>query len=189
MATYPIITKETTHGHAAFLYSSPEERLELIAHYFQEGLAKNELCIYVTSEQPDDVAFKFIKLGFNVRRPLKDGALRIFEMNETYLPNGHFVADFMLANVSSYIEEAKELGHTGLRTAGEMSWIYDHPKYSNDAREYEARVNELSKDHPEFVGLCMYPVHDHFARVIHDTADTHPSFIHDGKIQLNPMFR
>lgn len=188
MTNLQSITKSNTHGHAAFLYNTSEEQLELVAKYFKDGLANNELCIFVTSDVPDEVASKFMELDFDVYEPIQSGALRIFEMNDTYLPDGRFGANYMLANVSNFIAEAKSLGYSGLRTAGEMSWIYDHPEFIEQARKYEAKVNELGEQHPEFMGLCLYPVQDHFAKVLHDVSETHPSFIYDGRPRLNPQY-
>jgi hypothetical protein len=188
MAPFPSITRANTNGHAAFLYNTSQERLELLAQYFQEGLAKHELCVFVTADTSDVATDKFVKLGLDVRESLQSGALRIFEMNSTYLPDGTFAANYMLANVASYIDEAKSLGYTGLRTAGEMSWIYTNPEFTDEAKHYEKRVNELGKQHPEFIGLCLYPVQDHFAKVLHDVSDTHPSLICDGQPLPNPHY-
>jgi len=44
------------------------------------------------------------------------------------------------------------------RTAGEMSRIHDHPEIAQEAKRGEARVNKLGKQHPEFIGLCLYPI-------------------------------
>jgi len=184
----PSITRSNTHGHAAFLYNTSEERLEVIARYFKEGLAKHELCVYVTADDPDIIIDKFQELGLDVGKHIRSGALRIFGADETYLPDGHFAANFMLANVANYIKEAKSLGYRGLRTAGEMSWIYDHPEFAAEAKNYEAAVNQLGDQHPEFIGLCLYPVQKHFAKVLHDISDTHPSFIYENRPSLNPHY-
>lgn len=189
MTRFPSITYKNTHGHAALLYDTPEERLDIITQYFQEGLEHNELCVFVTSGSLDESKAEFKKRGFDVSRYIQSGALRIFEMNATYMPNGQFTADYMLANVNNYLEEAKSLGFNGLRTAGEMSWIYDNPDSSAEAKQYEYLVNTLGPEHPEFVGLCLYPVKDHFAKVLHDVSDTHPSFIYEGRPTLNLQYQ
>jgi hypothetical protein len=185
MVRLPSITRSNTHGHAAFLYNTSEERFEVLAKYFKEGLKNGELCVFVTADKPDDAADKLLEEGLDVREPIQTGQLRIFEMNDTYLPDGRFAANYMLSNVSNYIKEAKSLGYKGLRTAGEMSWIYEHPEFIEASHDYEDRVNDLGEQNPNFIGLCLYPIQDHFAKVLHDVSDTHPSFIYHGEPMAN----
>lgn len=180
--------KQTTQGHAFFLYSSTEERLSLIAEYFQQGLANNELCIFVTPETPRQAIESFARVGLDVGEAVAQGSLRIFEMNETYLPDGHFVSDYMLNNVSNFMEDAKAQGYSGLRTAGEMSWLDAHPEAMKEAVTYEAGVNGLNEPKPAFTGLCLYPIRDGFDETFQGAMRTHPSFIYNGEVRPNPHY-
>ncbi|MBW3568996.1 MEDS domain-containing protein, partial [Candidatus Parcubacteria bacterium] len=111
--------KATTQGHTCFFYTDAVDRFGVLAQYFKQGLDKNELCIFVTAESQDDTIHYFMNAGLDVSKPVKDKALRIFEMNSTYISNGRFVTEYMLNNVSNFIDNAKEKGYSGLRTAGE----------------------------------------------------------------------
>lgn len=188
MARGMILDKTTTQGHALFLYSDAAERLAVIAQYFKQGLANNELCILVTADSKAVTVQNFKKIGFNVTESLKNKALRIFEMNATYLPNGQFVTDYMLSNVSSFIESAKEEGYNGLRTAGEMCWTKEHPEAVDDAIDYEHKVNGLAPAGSNFIGLCLYPMQDVYSKIIQGAVRSHPSFIYDGHIRSSPYY-
>ena len=169
------------------MYESRQERLQTLAEYFGEGLAKGELCVFVTPDTSKKVIKDFRSTGLNIAKAVQNGDLRIFEMLKTYLPHGKFVADFMLLNVANFIMEAKAKGFTGLRTAGEMAWLYDRPEFVADATDYESQVNDLNTDSPEFTGLCLYPVHKGSSAIIDGALKTHPFYMYDGIRQTNPF--
>jgi len=185
MAESPSITRSNTRGHAAFLYNTSDDRFEVLAKYFKEGVEAGELCVFVTADEPDVAGDKFVELGFAIHEPIQSGQLRIFGMTDIYLPDGRFAANYMLANVESFIKEARSLGYKGLRTAGEMSWIYDHPEFIEESHRYEDQINGLGDQNPDFIGLCLYPVKDQFAKVMHDASGTHPTFIYNGEPMAN----
>ncbi len=188
MTKHTVINNDTTNGHAFFLYNDVDERHELLTAYLKQGLDNNELCILVTSELPNDILQSFSSLGFDAKTAYKNQSLRIFKMNQTYLPDGQFSADYMFNNVATFINEAKADGYNGLRTAGEMSWLAERPEYAEAAEAYEHNVNNLCTPDLNFIGLCLYPVQDAFTDILASAARTHPSFIHDGQIQSNKHY-
>lgn len=179
--------KQDSHGHLLFLYESPDERLQTLGEYFRDGLAKGELCVFVTPHSSRKVVKDLKSVGLNVATAVKQGHLRIFEMEKTYLPHGKFVADYMLLNVANFIMEAKAKGYTGVRTAGEMAWLYEHPEFLADATHYESQVNELNAANPAFTGLCLYPVRRGFGKILDSALRTHPSYVYDGTPRTNPF--
>lgn len=171
--------------HVCYFYESNDERYELLAQYFQEGLAHNELCVFVTPEPLEAVIGHFQVAGLAVAAAIKTGALRVFEMNSTYLPDGHFSADYMLQNVRNFIADAKRQGYAGLRTAGEMLWIHQHPEFSEAAAVYEQRVNTLTASDGSFVGLCLYPAERAVDTLQTNVLRTHPLLMYDGQTRFN----
>ena len=159
--------------------------MKLLAQYFHEGLEKGELCVFASSESVDNVIDAFRQAGLFVADPLTRGALQIIAMNDTYLPHGKFVAHYMLHNVASFIEDARDQGFTGLRTAGEMEWISEHPEFQHAAAKYEADVTDLGKGEGQFIGMCMYPM-SHDTTILQDALRTHPTLMYDGRLRMNP---
>jgi hypothetical protein len=94
----------------------------------------------------------------------------------------------MLNNVRLFIEEAENLGYAGIRTAGEMSWLDEHPEAIDEATDYEYRVNGLSTPHDNFVGLCLYPAQSAFTSILTGAARSHPTYIHNSRVRPNPHF-
>jgi KaiC/GvpD/RAD55 family RecA-like ATPase len=131
------LDKHSTKSHILFIYDSESDRLQILSDYLQQGLRKNEQCIFVTYDSIDEAIRKFESVGFDAGKYVDNGSLCIFGMIETYLPDGHFITDFMLNNVRLFISDAKKAGYKGVRTAGEMSWLDDNPEMMEAAQEYE----------------------------------------------------
>jgi hypothetical protein len=185
-ATYD---KSTTKGHTCFFYTDANDRFKVLSQYFKQGLDNNELCIFATAESQDDTIQYFMNAGLDVSKHVQDRSLRVFEMNSTYITNGKFVADYMLSNVSNFIDNAKEEGYSGLRTAGEMNWTKDHPESDDAVIDYEEKINVLSAENPNFIGLCLYAIQkDYNKKIIRGAASIHPTFIYSGQIKSNPYF-
>ncbi len=174
------------HGHAAVFYSNAQEYLKLLAQYYAEGLAQGELCIFVSSQTPEEVITSFAGAGLYVAEALANGHLQLLEMDDTYLPNGEFAADTMLQNVARFIDDAAARGYKGLRAAGDMLWISQHPEFQPAAAHYEANVTDLGRKHADFVGLCLYPLQDDNVAIVQDALRTHPVYAYDAKFTLNP---
>jgi hypothetical protein len=171
------IAQSDAHGHTILVYSAREERLRALAEYFREGLANGELCIFVAPEPPEEIIEGLLLAGLDVNEAVAQNKLRLFEMNKTYLPHGAFVSNYMVTNVINFLIDAKTRGFTGVRTAGEMAWLYDHPEFLPDAMQYEDQINELSSENPDFIGLCMYPVRAGAEKVLERAMHVHPDIL------------
>ena len=180
-------TGRDAHGHILLVYEDHDERLRLLAEYFGEGLANNELCVLVTPGPLDRVINDLRSAGLDAQQAANDDRLRIFEMTDTYLPHGKFIANYMLQNVTDYIAEARNKGFSGVRTAGEMSWLYGLPEFFEAADQYERMVTELGSNNPQLTGLCLYPVRQGSGRILDDALHTHQSIIYDGTLRTNPF--
>jgi hypothetical protein len=143
--------------HKVFMYKSQTDRHSFLASYFKEGLEARRLCVFVSPEPKEKVIEDFGTHGLDVSSALVTGAFRLYDMQETYLPHGEFVTGFMMRNVERFIHDAKELGYTGLYTAGEMSWVYQQSHFWHELEEYESEVNALQRRHRTFTALCLYP--------------------------------
>jgi MEDS: MEthanogen/methylotroph, DcmR Sensory domain len=189
MAKSLSVTRKNSSGHIAILYENVEERMRLLAQYLQEGLDKDELCIVVVSESPDEIIDHLSAFGLDARTAVADDTLRIFDMQQTYLSGGEFISDYMLRNVETFIHDAREAGFTGLRTAGEMSWLHRHLHAQPEAERYELEVNTLAHDHDDFIGLCMYPAPNAFgADILRGMLSTHPQYVYDNRIHKSPHY-
>ncbi len=175
--------------HACFFYDSNQQRHKVLASYFQEGLDNKELCILVTPETPRQVLAGFKTLGHDLSDAVASGAFRIFDMHSSYISDGRFVSDFMLQNVKVFIEDAKSNGYSGLRTAGEMTWLYSAPEFTEEAKQYESDVNNLTTPSSHFTGICLYPTENANTKIVTDALQTHPGYLDNGHICANPNYK
>ena len=178
----------STKGHALFMYRNAISENDFLANYFWEGLTQGDLCVLVSAHSRKDTIHMFATSGHDIEPYLKRNDLRIYNMTDTYLPNGEFVAKYMLSNVQSFVAEAKALGYKGLRTAGEMSWIEDNTEYVPEAVSYEASVNHLSEPDLKFTGLCMYRLGSDTVEIVEESLKQHPSYVYDGKVSKSPYY-
>lgn len=180
--------KIDANGHVAVFYDTPSDRWKILAEYFRIGLERNELCVFVTQTSLSDAIENFSNRGTDVGVAVEQGDMRIFNMLDTYLPHGRFVSDYMLKNVSNFIKDAKSQGYNGLRTAGEMSWLFGRPGLHTEAAVYENDVNQLTDTNQEFTGLCLYAALKDSEPIIKNAIRTHPAFIYDGELHDNPHY-
>jgi hypothetical protein len=175
--------------HIAMFYDSPEERIHFLADYYNEGLEANELCVFVTLETPPEVAVQALTdAGLkDAQVHIANHDLQIFAANDTYFTDGEFVAAYMLKNVENFLEDAEKQGYDGLRTAGEMNWLADHPESHSDAAHYESDINGVSGG-IKFTGLCLYSTQELPDNVIHGALQTHPEVVYHNQQQGNPYY-
>ena len=173
------------HGHIAAFYKNSQERRGILANYFKEGLDKGELCIMVSPQPIEQVMDDFRSQGLYVANPLSHGALRILPMNDTYLPRGAFAADRMLHNIAAFIDDAGSQGFNGLRAAGEMQWIGEHPEFREPSEQYENSITRLGTKHGDFIGMCLYHVSENI-HILQGALRSHPTFMYGGTLHMNP---
>lgn len=183
-----VFDRSSTKGHSCYIYEGEEDRFKLLAQYFEQGLKNNELCVLVTAEFEEDAIHSLTSHGLDTDKYVRNKSLRIFQIIPTYIQNGRFIADFMIANVSNFILSAQNEGFRGIRTAGEMNWMKDYPETSEEALSYEARVDGLISRSPDFVGLCLYQMNDHKSQLLDAVAKVHPTIIQNRTLRLSPSY-
>lgn len=182
------LDSETTKGHTCFFYKDQQDRYDLLANYFIQGIENGELCVFATSGTKDQVKTDFKDYSPMLSKAIDEEKIMIFEMTSTYLPNGTFVAEYMLNNVKAFIEDAKNRGFSGLRTAGEMKWVMEHPEEADNAVTYEHLVNTLNASNSRFVGLCLYPLTTSTDTVTAGALSSHPTVTYMDSVVSNPYY-
>ncbi len=173
------INKVSSGGHAVFMYSSRKSRLSFVVEYFRQGIKNNDLCVFVTPEPESIVIKDFLGAGLDIKKEIKSRAVRIFNMDRTYMPNKTFTAKFMLQNLNDFLDSVKQEGYNGLRTAGEMSWLTSHPQFLDEAQKYEQNVSNLDAQSVPFECLCLYPREAISKEIAESARHTHPTIVYD----------
>jgi hypothetical protein len=175
--------------HVCTLFTTPEEQRSAAVEYVQQGLARNERCVYVCAEQtPEEFLAALAEAGVDVAREQGRGALVLITKESSYLQGGSFSASRMIEMLTSAVESALADGFEGLRAAGDMTWLLDQAPGSEELAEYEAQLNHFYGTH-RAVGLCQYDRRRLPAAILDHTIATHPTVRVAGSILLaNPFY-
>ncbi len=176
------VTEELGLGdHVAFFFKRNEERLALVIPYMLAGLRNNERCVYVADENTvPEILAEFKEAGIDIDAATASGALSVLTKHDTYLRNGIFDPERMIADLDRDVRFAMQHGFSGLRITGEMSWALDLPSALIRLCEYE---QELYRHWPaQLAGLCQYNESLFPSDVIDRMANCHCAVIRDGNI-------
>jgi hypothetical protein len=175
--------------HVCTLFSSAEEQLSAAIEYIQQGLDRNERCLYICGEQtPDEFRAALERSGIDVAREEGRGALVLLTKETGHLKGGTFSASRMISMLKGAVEDALNDGFEGLRAAGDMTWLLDEAPGSEEIAEYEALLNHFFGNN-RALGLCQYNRRKLPAAILDHGIATHPTVRMAGPILLtNPFY-
>jgi hypothetical protein len=126
--------------------------------------------------------------GVNVRQQQLRGALHLMMSRDAHLRGTRFESEAMLQFLNDAVERALDEGFTGLRAAGEMTWILAGAPGTEKAMEYEALMNEFYPG-SHAIGMCLYHRSRMPASILHGSLHTHPCVCTDSRIHDNPYYQ
>jgi hypothetical protein len=95
---------------------------------------------------------------------------------ETYLRDGVFDPDGVIALLMEETERAVAQGYAGLRATGEMSWALREPPGCERLIEYEAELSDFCAE-SQLLALCQYDQKYFGSDILLDILQTHRSVI------------
>lgn len=175
--------------HVCTLFSSREEQLSAAIEYIQQGLNRNERCLYVCSEQtPYEFRAALAAAGIDVAREEAKGALILLTKESGHLEGGSFSPSRMISMLRNAVENALKDGFQGLCAAGDMTWLLDDAPGSEQLAEYEALLNHFYRSN-RALGLCQYNRRRLPATILDHGLATHSTIRIAGPILLtNPYY-
>jgi len=171
------VQKIDVHDHLCMIYENQAEQFRAAIPFIRFGLERGERCIYVCDENTADQIKEAMKQdGIEVERQIKRGALVIETKKGTYLRNGYFDPDEMIAFLKTATNTAKNEGFTALRVTGEMTWVLGGDPGSEKVIEYEAKLNRFFPIE-DCLALCQYARTRFSEEILTDVLHTHPLVI------------
>lgn len=175
-------------AHVCAFFDSDDEHYAAILPYFAEGIANGEqvICINEKEDQPEHLK-RLADANIPVAETLASGQLKSYTPEETYLDQGAFAIDRMIARVESFLAvgEASEFRFT--RTCGEMGWALRSLGSTDALMEYEARLNRVIKGH-QCTLMCTYDTRKFSRATFKDILSTHPQVLIGNTIVENPYY-
>ncbi|MFC4439837.1 MULTISPECIES: MEDS domain-containing protein [Natrialbaceae] len=178
------VAEHDSYDHLALVYESQAEQFAAVVPYVKRGLERGERCVYIADENDiDEIRSALRDAGVDVDGALESGALTMHTAQDSYLRNGAFDPDDMIAFLEGAIEEATE-EYEGLRIAGEMTWVFGDDPPIEELVEYEGKLNRLLPG-TNGIALCQYNREQFPAEILRDVIKTHPHLIYDNTVCHN----
>lgn len=149
-APYPTVLAGIGHGsHVCAFYETKDDLLDLVLPFFAAGLARNELCVWMT---PDSISEDEARI--RAREAVAERGLEIRPARELYLKRRRFQRDPVLRFWNEKLQQALTSHRCGLHASGDSFWLQ---RNDWDAfLVYETDVSTMIADKPITL-LCTYP--------------------------------
>jgi len=191
-ATAPIpfagsLLDETRHVCAFF--NSDEEEYRVLLPFITDGFHCGHKAIHVVNpDQRQSHLQRLDKAGIDPTVALQSGQLELRSNVETYLPDGHFDPDRMIAAFEQLASDNSKGAFPLSRICCRMDWAVEEDRsHIDDVIEFESRVNEVWLRHDDAV-ICTYHLGQFGGDAVIDIMRTHPMVIVGGTLQRNPFF-
>ena len=176
--------------HQCHIYKgSPSRQLPALASVFKGKLGENYRCLYLNS--PAMVAGMrscLAAMDVDVIREVAKASL-VLSSDQTHLLDGEFDVERMLSKLDDALNQALADGYTGLWAVGDMTWELGFNSGFDRLLEYEWRLEEFMREHPELCGICQYHADTLPREALKSGALSHQSFfINETLSQINPAY-
>lgn len=172
--------------HVCAFFSDDGEAYRVLLPFVADGFARGDKAIHVVRPDRTEVHRQHLRdAGTDVEAAEASGQLELRSSTETYLPEGRFDGDRMLAAF-----EAMAGGNNGYprsRIVCEMDWAADQPAVLDALIRFEARVNDIWSRHQDVV-ICVYDLKKLSGDMVIDIMRTHPMVLIDEVLHENPFF-
>ena len=174
-------------AHIASLFKGDADRFKSAVPFVLSALDRNEKCVYILDDSTQEQVVDSLMKIRDVQNHLDAHQITFLSSSDTYLKDGRFDADRMLAMLKSLEPDAMSEGYAGVRATGEMSWYHSKMPGVEGLREYEARINDIYPDMtPDF--LCQYAEEEYDSGLLLDVIRAHPRVVVRGELCVNPYF-
>jgi len=174
--------------HACAFFNGDEEAYRVLGPFIAEGFARGERAIHIIV--PDGEARhlqKMAEAGIDAAAAITTGQLDIRYSTDTYLIEGCFDQDRMLAAFEDMAGGSADGRFAVSRIVCDMHWASDHPLHHDDLIAFEARVNHVWSRHEDVV-ICVYDLRRLSGDMVIDLMRTHPMVLVGNFLQENPFF-
>jgi len=171
--------------HVCQFYKTKDDLIDILVPYFKAGLESHEFCLWVTSEplRAPEAEEALAKSVSDLEEYVRSGQMEIFSHNEWYLKQGTFEQRRTLKGWKDKLDKALTDGYTGVRIAGNTTWL-DKRLWGNFI-DYEKEMNEVIRKY-RMIAICSYSLHDLGILEVIQVSSNHQYTIikHGGKWEL-----
>ncbi|MFJ4716234.1 MEDS domain-containing protein [Streptomyces sp. NPDC088785] len=178
------------HGdHLCLAFADDAEQRRVMTTYLLTGLERGERVLYFADQTAPDQVFDWLReAGTDPTAALDSGQLMVTTADESYLADGPFDADAMVAALHQEVTESLAAGYTGLRVSGEMSWALRDVPGAERMGEYERKVNDVFAGHAASA-ICQYDARRFDAATLHAFDQRHPGTVAQQPLHTSSALR
>jgi len=174
--------------HICAFFHNRDEEYQVLLPFIKEGLKRGEKAFHIVDPQLREEHLKRLRsAGIDVAAEEQSRHLELRNWAETYLREGHFDQDGMLALAQEVIKGGGQQGFALTRVVAHMEWALGDQPGVDDLLEYETRLNYILPQYKDPV-ICTYDLAKFGASIVVDIMRTHPMIIIGGIVQENPFF-
>ena len=174
-------------NHICAFFNSKDEQYKVLMPFFKDGFDQGEKLFHVVDPKlHHDHRCACRKGGIGVDTAEADGQLEIGDWESTYLKDGYFDGDRMIAMVEDMLADSRG-DFPRVRVTGNMEWALESAPGVAGVIEYETKLNYVLPNYHD-VFVCVYDLNKHGGDVVMDILRTHPMVIIGGVLQENPLY-
>lgn len=175
------------HEHLCLVYETQEEQFSAALPFIKIGLERGEKCLYIADTNASATLVNAMRThGVDVDAAMRQGGLTITD-REIYPLHDGFDPGRMIEILARAERVARSAGFSALRVAGEMTWVSRTDPRPERLIEFEAKVNNLVRDH-NILGICQYDRRAFPPEVVLKILCTHPTVVYGDLICKNPYY-
>ena len=158
--------------HLCQFYETQEDLLDILIPYLKAGLESGQFCVWATSGFLGVGAAKaaLAKAVMNLDEYINQGQIEIVDAREFYTRSGKFEQDEVLQRWFKKERQAVAGGFTGVRAAGDASWLEE--KDWRAFTHYETTLDNIIGKH-RIIAICSYSLDKCSVYQIIDASSNH----------------
>lgn len=177
--------------HQCLIYDgAPSRHIPAIALAMGEKLRSNHRCLYLNS-RPMIAGMKsqLAANGIDVQEAIFSGNLLLSSEQTHLLGDWEFDVPSMLRSLERALQQALKDGYQGLWASGDMTWEFGPARDLGKLLEYEWRLEEFMREHPQMSGICQYHADTIPREVLHQGLCSHSHlFVSETLTIINPHY-
>jgi len=174
--------------HICAFFHNRDEEYQVLLPFIKEGLKRGEKAFHIVDPKlREEHLDRLRSAGVDVAKAEQCGRLELRNWAESYLREGHFDQEGMLALAQEVIEGGTQQGFALTRLVAHMEWALGEWPGVDDLVEYETRLNYILPRYKDPV-ICTYDLAKFGGSIVVDIMRTHPMIIIGGIVQENPFF-
>ena len=177
--------------HQCLVYEgAPSRHIPPVARVLSGKLRENHRCLYLNSRSMiAGMKSRLAAEGFDVEAEMAKGNLVLSSEQSHLLGDWEFDVARMIQTLERSLSQALKDGYDGLWATGDMTWEFGPSKDLSKLLEYEWRLEEFMREHPEIGGICQYHADTLPRTILHDGVTAHRGlFVNETLSMINPHY-